>query len=108
MASEERHVSPDGELVLLVVRGDDGDITIGFEGSEWHTHGDILAGVSGTTVETAVMHFVADLLNDRSIVAIGSYDRSPRHIWVEDGSEEPDVDLDVRRRYWSGGRPTPL
>jgi len=108
MASEERHVSPDGELVLLVVREDDGAITIGFEGSEWHTHGDILAGVSGMTVETAVTHFVADLLNDRSIVAIGSYDWSPRYIWVEDGSEEPDVDLDVRRRYWSGGHPTPL
>ncbi len=41
MPSEERHVSPDGELVLLVVREGDGDFTLGFEGSDWHTHGDV-------------------------------------------------------------------
>ena len=107
MASEERHVSPDGELVLLVVREDDGDITIGFEGSEWHTHGDVLAGVAETTLEEAVQRFIDDLLNDKSVVAVGPYDRSPRYVWVEDGSEDAGDDAEVRRRYWSGRQPAP-
>jgi len=43
MNSPEEHVSPDRLLRLLVVR-EDGDITIGFAGYPWHTHGDVVAG----------------------------------------------------------------
>jgi hypothetical protein len=35
-------VSPDGALRFLV-RSPDGDITLGFAGYPWHTHGDVLA-----------------------------------------------------------------
>ena len=38
-----RHVSPDGTLILLAVWDEEGEVTIGFEGFPWHTHGDILA-----------------------------------------------------------------
>jgi hypothetical protein len=107
MAKEERYVSPDGELVLVVV-WEEADVTLGFEGSAWHTHGDILAASLGATVEQAVQRFVDDLLSDRSVIAIGSFDWSPLYIWVEDGSEGVDEDPGVRRRYWSGRRATSL
>jgi hypothetical protein len=41
--AREQHVTPDGALTLVVARDDDGDITVGFDGFPWHTHGDLLA-----------------------------------------------------------------
>src|SRR5436190_18117200 len=38
----EEHRTPDGALTLVVSHEDD-DITIGFDGFQWHTHGDVLA-----------------------------------------------------------------
>jgi hypothetical protein len=43
--AQEEVVSPDGALRLVVSR-DDSDVTIGFAGFPWHTHGDLLAGCS--------------------------------------------------------------
>lgn len=63
-ATQERHGSPEGELVCLVVR-EDGDITLGFEGSEWQTHGDVEAARTVLPVEDAARRLVNDLLNDR-------------------------------------------
>ncbi len=42
MLSREEYLSPDGCLRLVVIR-ETGDITLGFEGFPWHTHGDVLA-----------------------------------------------------------------
>jgi hypothetical protein len=68
----------------------------------------MLACHFGTTVEQAVRRFVDDLLLDKSVIAIGSLDWSPRYISVEDPREEPDEEAEVERRYWSGKRPSPL
>ena len=69
MKLDQRHVSPDGELVLLVYHDPkDNDWIVGFEGSEWHTHGDVLAPTFGTTDEAAVDGFVNAVLEDRLVI----------------------------------------
>ena len=50
----EEHRSPDGILTLKVKREDDGDVCVGFDGYSWHTHGDILASLSGLRQDEAV------------------------------------------------------
>jgi hypothetical protein len=101
------HVSPDGTLRFLV-RASGRDVTLGFDGFEWHTHGDILAAMSeGQTVasfwssrtpESAsesitkyAKQFVDDLLSGKLIIAITKVSGAIRDIWVTD-----DLAADVR------------
>jgi hypothetical protein len=64
---DEEHRSPDGSLTLVVSR-EDGDVTIGFLGYPWHTHGDLLAEkfpigeAEGLTPETEAAHFIGDVI----------------------------------------------
>lgn len=44
------YVSDDGALTFLVVR-EDGDISLGFKDTPWHTHGDILAALAGLPID---------------------------------------------------------
>ncbi|RYG64727.1 hypothetical protein EON80_18710 [bacterium] len=107
--TEERYVSTDGELVFLVIY-DRGDYTMGFKGSVWHTHGDILPGRPGPSIADDVRRYVADLLNDRSVIAIEDFDGEPL-ISIEEPELEKAIgpsDPSTRRRYWSGKVPAPL
>ncbi len=63
-----KYVSPDGALTLMVIREED-DITVGFEGYYWHTHGDILATI-GLPEEKAVEDFVDTVLNGRAAIEV--------------------------------------
>ena len=102
----DRHRSPDGLLTLLVVHGED-DITVGFEGSSAHTHGDILTHRYGGSPSDAAAAFIEDVLQDRAVIAVLSYDSGEKsEAWV---SEDPAAEhrhleagenLDLR--YWSG------
>ena len=108
--TEERYVSPDGELVFLVIY-DRGDYTMGFEGSVLHTHGDILPGRPGQSIADDVRRYVADLLNDRSVIAIEEDSHGEPLISIEDPELEEAIgpsDPPPRRRYWSGKAPAPL
>ena len=58
MQISEEHRSADGSLRLIVCRDDDGDISLGFDGLGWHTHADILAGLSGTSQEVALRSYI--------------------------------------------------
>lgn len=108
--TEERYVSPDGELVFLVIC-DRGEYTMGFEGSVWHTHCDLVPGRPGPSIADDVRRYVADLLSDRSVIAIDKdFDGEPL-ISIEDPELEEALgphDPPLRRRYWSGKVPTPL
>lgn len=76
MTTHGAYLSPDGVL-RLVVRREKGDITIGFEGHPWHTHGDVVAGERELlgepkcSPEEAARKFVEDLLAGR--VAVCAY-----------------------------------
>src|SRR5688500_11084829 len=110
----EEHLSPD-EALTLVVSQDDGEITIGFAGFEWHTHGDLLAAgyrlvdVTELTPESAAMRFVEDVVSNRAIIAVLKSRNRIRDVWVthdideELRSRQPDEEIEFR--YWDGTDP---
>ncbi len=97
-----KYLSPDGQLTLLVISEPD-DITIGFEGFPWHTHGDILALRSGT-LDYAVANFVADILEDRSVICVTRVAGVITDVHIQSRYEGNDkyqsVDETVEWRYW--------
>jgi hypothetical protein len=105
MRNVTRYVSPDGALAFLVIRDPD-DITLGFEGYPWHTHGDILAELSGDVTEQAVHRFVEDLLGNALVIAVISVDGVIADVRPKDDPETPDryqpENEQIQLRYWSG------
>lgn len=98
-------VSPDGSLRFLV-RSPDGDITMGFEGYPWHTHGDLLLDLSQRDPEAAAAQFVADLVAGRLLIAVASVSGDIRDIWI---TADPLADLRycpteelIEFRLWDG------
>ena len=98
-------VSPDGSLRFLV-RSPGGDITKGFEGCPWHTHGDLLLGPSQQDPEAAAAQFVVDLIAGKLLIAVGSVSGKTRDIWI---TADPLVDLRycppgerIEFRLWDG------
>lgn len=101
-------VSPDRALRLLVAR-EEGDFFIGFEGYEWHTHGDLL--VKGDeTQEEAVGTFIQEILLGKWLIVIDKKGGSIRDISLDypedspnysdpadDPDREPDESFEVRR-----------
>ncbi|MGB7210707.1 MAG: hypothetical protein WBD27_18770 [Pyrinomonadaceae bacterium] len=103
----EEHISTDGLLSLCVIKSEDADITIGFVGYPWHTHGDILGGTSETA---AIRSFVDSIINDETIIAFSLINGKVTDVFP---TENPTDDLDSMRkygapdesmefRYWSG------
>jgi hypothetical protein len=77
------YLSPDGGLRFLV-RAPDGDITMGFDGFPWHTHGDILAALSSGTPAEATQRYVADLISNKLIIAVSKVSGTIRDVWITD------------------------
>jgi hypothetical protein len=104
---ERDYVSPDG-LLRLLVRVPDGDITMGFDGFPSHTHGDILAALFGGSPEEAAERFIADIIANKSIIAIMSVSGVVRDVWITDAPEDNLrrclADETVDFRYWDGSR----
>jgi hypothetical protein len=103
-------VSPDGQLKFVVGR-DEQDVSLGFEGYQWHTHASVLASALGTSEERAVNRFVRDLLCDHCIIAVSRIGGTIREVWI---SADPRSDLRYKSddevlefRYWSGGQWNP-
>jgi hypothetical protein len=102
----EDHSSPDRILRLIVMREDDGEVVIGFEGYAWHTHGDILASISGLPEDEAVRRFVDDIIRDHQIIAVSRVNGQVRDVWPTDDPQSefehkpPEEALEFRR--WSG------
>ena len=106
MATIESHNSADGLLRFLIVRDDDGDVALGFDGFPWHTHGDLLVGAYGASQEIAIQRFVDDLLNNRSLIAILRQGGVITDTWITD---DPQADLrtkleieSIEFRHWDG------
>jgi|SRR6516225_9308247 hypothetical protein len=102
----EEHQSPDGFLRLIVTRENDGDVAIGFDGYAWHTHGDILASLSGLPEEEAIRQFVDQITGDAQIIAVSRVNGQVRDVWPTDDPKAdfkykpPEESLEFRR--WSG------
>lgn len=92
------YISPDGQLRLLVICPD-GDWTLGFDGFPRHTHGSILASLSGKDEEIAIEDFVADLTRGKSVIAMKRIGGAVVDAWVTD---DPADDLSTSQKYSPG------
>lgn len=106
MAETREYTSPDGLLRLVVHADDAGDVTVGFAGFGWHTHGDILAALAGLPVPDAVGRFVADVVGGRAVIAVSRVGGRVADVWV---SDDPAREVgraadgeEVELRFWDG------
>ena len=101
----EEHHTPDGRFRFIVERSDDDDFSLGFDGFPAHTHGDILAGLSGLSIEAAMRSYIDALLSGRSFIGIATVAGKIRDVWVTDDLHpdkyKPD-DETIEFRYWDG------
>ena len=104
----ECHQSPDGLLQLIVDRAEDGDLTVGFQGFAWHTHGDILewSGYAGTPAER-VRGFVDDIVSSRRVIVISRLDGKIRDAWVTNDPNHDEMKYawpneTIEKRFWNG------
>ena len=103
------YVSPDGQLKFLITCPD-GDWTLGFDGCPAHTHGSILADLSGLDEVTAVERYLADLIGNVSVIALRRISGVLSDVWITDDPAEevlswqkygaPDETVEFRR--WNG------
>lgn len=104
----QEYISPDGLLRFHVVTGEDGDVSLGFDGFPWHTHADILAAASGLSQEDAVKRFVSDLVSGNLVIVLWWVDGVWRDVWVSDNPVRDAAYADaetnevVTLRYWDG------
>jgi hypothetical protein len=102
----EEHCSPDRFLRLIVTRDDSGDTAIGFDGYTWHTHGDILASLSGLPENEAIRQFVDQIIGDGQIIVVSRVNGEVLDVWATDDPKgefkhkPPEELLEFRR--WSG------
>lgn len=106
MATITTHESADGLFRFQILRSDDGDVTLGFEGFPWHTHSDLLVGTYGSTQEAAAERFVDDLLHNRSVIAVHRQGGMISDVCITD---DPHADLrykldneSIEFRHWDG------
>lgn len=106
MVIVEEHRSPDESLRLVVIRGDDGDVAIGFDGYTWHTHGDILAALSGLPEPQAVREFVDRIVSDNQVIVLSRRNGVVEDAWPTDDhlaeTEYRAEDETLEFRMWSG------
>lgn len=103
------YVSPDGQLKFIVACPD-GDWTLGFDGCSAHTHGSILADLSGLEEVTAVERYLADLIGNVSVIALRRVSGALSDAWVTDNPAEEVLswqkygasDETVEFRLWDG------
>ena len=99
-----RHTSADGKLTLLVQAGVDGEIAVGFEGGEWHTHPDLLADILQVPEQEAVAEFISRLHADEIPIVVSTDGGVTVDPWVSDNLEATlsSVGSKCILRYWSG------
>jgi len=86
----------------------DGDWTIGFDGFPWHTHGSILAELSGQDEKSAVERYLAALIDNVAVIALIRVSGKLTDIWITDDpaddllSHHAPPDETVEFRLWDG------
>ncbi|MGX1785715.1 hypothetical protein ACWIGM_03200 [Bosea sp. NPDC055332] len=98
----ETHIDPTGSLVLAVDRADEGLISIGFQGFEWHTHPELLVGEYGPTAALALEAFKRALMGDELVIAIVRRDHRMVDVSVSDEPPFVSEGETLEQRYWSG------
>jgi hypothetical protein len=107
MIELERHVSPDGLLTVHVVRDQGGDLAIGFLGCSWHTHGDILAELHGSSPEEASHRFVRAITSSELVIVVSRIDGAIDDVWIADDAQHDELKYalpneTIEKRFWDG------
>ena len=84
----ERYTSPDQKLTLTIAIGRSGEVAVGFEGGDWHTHPDILATWLSVPLDQAVRRFVDMLQSDQLPILTSTDAGKTMNPWVSDNMEE--------------------
>ena len=110
MKIDKEYLSADGDL-RFIVRFQEGDWTLGFDGTPSHTHGDILASEYGLPPDEAVLAYVQKLIGNELTIAVATVGGKIRDIWVTD---DPAQDLsycppneDIEFRLWNKAKSHP-
>lgn len=103
----ERHATTDGLLSFVVLRYQDGDTLLGFEGGPSHVHADMLPGsLAGLPKSKSIRRYVDDLTESRSVIAVERIDGKIADAWVVDeyvlSRMRPLPDRPVELRRWDG------
>ncbi len=105
MDLKHKHISNDGQLTLLVYQDGD-DWIAGFDGYEWHTHGDLLVPEYGDSPAIAIDNFVKAILENREFIAISEFpDKRSLISVIDDPQSEKELKLPEETltiRTWSG------
>ena len=108
------YVSPDGQLKFLITCPD-GDWTMGFDGCPAHTHGSILAELSGLDEVAAVERYLADLIGNVSVIALRRVSGTLTEAWITNDPAEEVLSLQkygkpnetIEFRLWNGNAVKP-
>jgi hypothetical protein len=108
------YVSPDGQL-KFVVSCPGGDWTMGFDGCSAHTHGSVLAELSGLDEVAAVESYPADLIGNVSVIALRRVSGALTDAWATDNPAEEVLSLQkygasdetIEFRLWNGNAVKP-
>lgn len=76
--------SPDGLLCLVIASGNDGEVAVGFNGSDWHTHPDIIASWLAIPEAEAIDHFVKAVTEDMLPTIMSTDGGVTTDPWVSD------------------------
>ncbi len=105
MKEIQRHLSPDGTLSLVVELGDDAEVCVGFKGSSWHTHPDLLASWFQVPEEQAVQKFIEAIEADQIPIVLSVDGGTTIDVWVSDNLQSTLSYFGHENcvlRYWSG------
>lgn len=92
---------PGTSLRLLVFREEDG-LTVGFEGFQWHTHGDLLAG-EGETDEEAMGNFLQEILFGKRPIVIERKGDQIREVSIDLPFDSPNYSDPADNPYLEAG-----
>jgi hypothetical protein len=96
---QREYVSPDRQFTFLITCPG-GDLTMGFAGFPWHTHGSIVAGMFSCGEKDAVDRLVAELVGNISVMTICRLHGRITDVWI---SDDPSEDLASHEKYGESG-----
>ncbi|MEM7226910.1 MAG: hypothetical protein AAF495_28325 [Pseudomonadota bacterium] len=105
MNVSETYVSPDNALKLVVVEDSGGNMTVGFEGGNWHTHPDLIRDWLPVGNRDAVQFLVEAIIGDQLPILFKASSGSSSNAWISDNLWQTlrcSDDGEWSFRFWSG------
>ena len=101
----KEYTSPDGYLKLMVAEGSDGTVAIGFEGSNSHTHPDLIHYWLNFPEDRATDLYIEAVLEDKLPIIVSVDGGKSKRPWISDNLPQTiknNGEVNCRFRLWSG------